>query len=121
MPRIADYMAHPGTAKILTTGDIDVDFVFGGMGTGGIGSGCVATFMVNTESSNDLKVQCKLGSQIGPVIWSYGPSDTNLIRPFQQVFSGLTVAGPNNLHFRIVGGAGAMSITNLVVWFQRDI
>ena len=121
MPRIADFMAHPGTAKILTTGDIDVDFVFGGMGTGGIGSGCVATFMVNTESSSDLKVQCRLGSQIGPVIWSYGPTDTNMTRPFQQVFNGLTVAGPNNLHFRIVGGAGAMSITNLVVWFQKDI
>ena len=121
MPRIADYMAHSGSAKILTTGDIDVDFVFGGMGTGGIGSGCVATFMVNTESSNDLKVQCKLGGQAGPVIWSYGPSDTNMTRPFQQVFNGLTVAGPNNLHFRIVGGTGAMSITNLVVWFQRDI
>ena len=64
MPRIADYMAHSGSAKILTTGDIDVDFVFGGIGTGGIGSGCVATFMVNTEGSNDLKVQCKLGGQI---------------------------------------------------------
>ena len=121
MPRIADYMAHSGSAKILTTGDIDVDFVFGGMGTGGVGSGCVATFMVNTETSNDLKVQCKLGGQAGPVIWSYGPTDTNLTRPFQQIFNGLTVAGPNTLHFRIVGGTGAMSITNLVVWFQRDI
>ena len=121
MPRISDYMAHSGSAKILTTGDIDVDFVFGGMGTGGVGSGCVATFMVNTETSNDLKVQCKLGGQAGPVIWSYGPTDTNLTRPFQQIFNGLTVAGPNTLHFRIVGGTGAMSITNLVVWFQRDI
>jgi hypothetical protein len=121
MPRIADYMAHLGTAKILTTGDIDVDFVFGGMGTGGVGSSCVATFMVNTEASNNLKVQCRLGGQGGPVIWSYGPTDTNLTRPFQQVFNGLTAAGPNTLHFRVVDGAGAMSITNLVVWFQRDI
>ena len=121
MPRIADYMAHSGSAKILTSGDIDVDFLFGGMGTGGVGSGCVATFMVNTETSNDLKVQCRLGGQTGPVIWSYGPTDANMTRPFQQVFNGLTVAGPNNLHFRVVGGTGAMSITNLVVWFQRDI
>src|SRR5215217_2663525 len=74
MPRIADYMAHSGSAKIVTGGDIDVDFVFGGMGTGGVGTGCVATFMVNTENSNDLKVQCRLGGQAGPVIWSYGPT-----------------------------------------------
>jgi hypothetical protein len=122
MPRIADYMAHPGTAKILTGGDVDVDFVFGGMGAGGVGSSCVATFMVNTTNSpNDLRVQCRLGGQAGPLIWSYGPTDTQLTRPFQQIFNGLTVAGPNTLHFRIVGGTGAMDITNLVVWFQRDI
>ena len=121
MPRIADYMAHSGTTKLVTGGDIDFDFVFGGLGTTGIGSGCVATFMVNTESSNDLRVQCKLGGQSGPVIWSYGPSDTNMTRPFQQVFNGLVPVGINTLHFRVVGGTGAMTISNLVVWFQRDI
>ena len=121
MPRIADYLAHAGSAKILSPGDIDVDFAFGGLGSGGVGSSCVASFMVNTESANDLKVQCRLGGQTGPVIWSYGPSDTNLMRPFQQIFNGFIAGGPNTLHFRIVGGTGAMSITNLVVWFQRDV
>jgi hypothetical protein len=121
MPRIADYIAHSGSGKIIAGGDLDVDFVFGGMNTGGVGSGCVATFMVKTENANELKVQLRLGGQEGPVVWSYGPSDSNLTRPFQQVFNGLTVAGENRLHFRIVGGTGAMSITNVVVWFQRDI
>jgi hypothetical protein len=107
--------------RSLTGGDVDVDFAFGGMGPGGVGSGCVATFMVHTENSNDLKVQLRLGGQAGPVIWAYGPTDANMTRPFQQIFNGLTVAGPNILHFRIVGGTGAMSISNLVVWFERDI
>ena len=44
-----------------------------------------------------------------------------MTRPFQQVFNGLIPVGINTLHFRVVGGTGAMTISNLVVWFQRDI
>ena len=120
MPRIADYIVHPGSGKILTGGDIDVVFAFGGIGAGGVGTNCILGFMANTENSNNLKVECRL-STTNQVIYNYGPTDTNITRFFQEVFDGLTVSGPNNLTFKIIGGTGSFSIANLVIWFQRDI
>src|SRR5262245_15660229 len=121
MAQIADYMAHTGTAKLIAGGDIDVDFTFPAMGPGGQGTNCILGMMVDTQNANDLKVEGRLGGQTGPIVFTYGPSDTNLTRFFQRVFNGLSTANNNNIHLRIVGGTGSFSVSNMVLWFQRDV
>src|SRR5215204_1809982 len=117
MPTVVDYAPNTASGKILSSGDIDVDFTYG-IPANAMSNSCILEFMVNTSSSSNLKVEAKLNSGGAP-IFTYGPTSTNITRPFQKIFSGLKPGEVNKVTFRIVGGAGVFEIGDSVIWFHK--
>ena|SRR5262245_58946424 len=119
MPQVCDYMVHPGTFK-LTHDDVDEVVVdFPKMGIGGQRDNCILGMMVSTQNTtNNFTVEVRIN---GPLIFTYGPTGTNLTRFFTDVFHGLSYNKKNRVHVKIVAGSGSFSILNMILWFHRTI
>jgi hypothetical protein len=108
----------PRSREIHTGGDIDVDFVFAGLPAGALAIDCILGFMVHTKDSNNLRVEARLNG--GAPFFSYGPTDTNLTRFFQEIFGGLRLSPQTNtITFKIIGGSGSFNMRDVVLWFRR--
>jgi len=112
----------PSSGLIQKGGDIDIDFIFPGLPPGGIATRCILGFMVNTTNANNLHVRAFLNSSAAH-FFNYGPTDTNLTRFFQEVFSGPVFAPQTNkITFRVLpsSSSGAFNIHDMVLWFRHS-
>jgi hypothetical protein len=57
-------------------------------------------------------------------VWSYGPTDADLTRPFHEVVKTNQNAlkiGTNRLKVTLESGQGTFRVSDIVVWFQNNV
>ena len=59
-------------------------------------------------------------------VWSYGPTDADLTRPFHEVVEfknniKILKIDDNRLDMKVESGQGTLRISDIVVWFQNKV
>jgi hypothetical protein len=82
----------------------------------------ILSLMVHSMgSAKALKANVSIN---GVNVWSYGPTDADLTRPFHEVVKGSENAlkiGPNRLKVTLESGQGTFRVSDIVVWFQNNV
>jgi hypothetical protein len=117
---VADYIVVSKTGVDLQVGsDLDKDFNFSVPGSAAVGERAVLMLMVNTTNTDNLKADVRIN---GHNVFTYGPSDTNLARPFHAVLDGgVLKTGSNKMEVVISGSSGRFRATDLVQLFQNNV
>lgn len=116
----ANYSIALGDAQqeVKSGGDIDKEFTFVIPPSAQRQLPFILQLMVQTLGANDLRVGVSIN---GSQIFNYGPSDTNLTRPFHDVVSAQVLnVGNNKLKVALLSGKGTFRFSNIVVWFQDN-
>lgn len=121
MPRIADYsVISDGSVTIQTGGDIDADFNLNLDNGVDLPSRSILSFVVaaqNGANNPQLRVSVNGAQQLNGTLPD-GPFVTSL---HELVNANVLQNGANNFEFAIVGGAGTLNISNVVLHYQRNI
>jgi hypothetical protein len=82
-------------------------------------------YMVNsTGSMNDLKAEVRINAK---VVSGYGPSDTDLSRPFHEVLSApeaegnILIPGDNSIEFQVISGKGTFRVSDVIIFFRNQV
>jgi hypothetical protein len=81
----------------------------------------ILMLMVNYTGAaiNDLKANASINDKN---VWNYGPTDTELTRPFHEVVPAkLLKTGKNKLTVKVESGQGKLRVSDIVVWFQNKV
>jgi hypothetical protein len=82
----------------------------------------ILSFMVNSMgAAKALKANISINDVN---VWSYGPTDADLTRPFHEVVKKTDKAlkiGSNMLRVKLESGQGTFRVSDIVVWFQSNV
>ncbi len=118
---VADYVVITDAELDLKLGaDSDEDFDFEIPPTAAVAQRAILALMVNSAgSANDLKSEVSIN---GIKVFTYGPTDANLTRPFHEIVSGNVLRiGANNIKIRVVSGKGTFRVSDILIWFQNNV
>ena len=119
---------------------LDADFTISGTGDertfplnvplehiSGTGGWDVLQFRVTTRNSDNLRFVAEVNPHRPDGVptefiqeFTYGPSDTNLTRGFHELLRSVVDSG-NDLRFRISGGSGAVTISDIILWYRVSL
>lgn len=112
-----------GKTSLAIGADIDHDFPIGLNSNANLGQRSVLSFMVDTVNSNNLQFRLSIinGSGVTTTVATYTTSST-VARVFQEVISSntLTLTG-NTLRVVVLSGTGTLEISDIVLWYQRNL
>ena len=124
MPRIADYaVVTDGKFTLQQGGDIDWAGTVSLEGGAHIGSRSILAFSYSvTGPSINLKFEVKIGStpqaqQV--VILSLAPQFFSTVH--EVIAKDVLTAGANKIEFRILSGPGILQVTDVILFYQRDV
>jgi hypothetical protein len=123
MPRAADYdIISDDKVSLRIGGDIDREFPIG-MDAPNVGSRSILSYMVDTVGADDLKFRVNLinGSNVTTEVGTYTTS-SGVARTFQEVINAnvLTASG-NKLIVRVLSGDGTLQISDIVLWYLKNV
>jgi hypothetical protein len=118
----ANYKTILDDPKDLKVGaDTDWDLDFNLPNTMAIDKTAVLTFMVQSTGGGSQGLHAKVYIN-GHDLFTYGPTNTDLSRPFQVLFQDPThpilQKGNNNIAIKLLGGLGTFRFSDVVVWFK---
>ena len=120
MPRIADYsVIRDSSFEIRTGGDIDRSFDFSLYEGFHRGSRSILAYVVDPEANvSGLKLRISVnGTSVKEATFS-----SNSYQTLHEVLSAnLLRVGSNTIDFRIISGSGNINVSDIVLWWQRDI
>ena len=122
MPRIADYLIVTQPRFTLKTGvDIDREFNFTLESQASLGSRAVLMFEVFVASSvNNLLFEARINGS-SQISHTYTGFQSNTVHTIVDASLLRTGNNANNINFRILSGTGGLSISDVVLFYQRDI
>ncbi|NJR62399.1 MAG: hypothetical protein HC769_28505 [Cyanobacteria bacterium CRU_2_1] len=117
MPRIADYSVAFDTARIITPGGNE-DEIFGVNDDANTSVDAILSFRIHAnEPSNQLSLGVRLNGD--PVFTFPAPLNTEICQTVHEVVR--VRRGNNTVMFSHTGTGGRIAISDVVVFFQRDI
>ena len=120
MPRIADYsVISDNKVALQIGGDIDHDFNFTLPVGAHLGSRSVLAFMLDTKSDpDDLRFHVEIN---GTNVFN-ARFNSDVFQPLHEVIGANVLRhGTNNINFVVDSGDGVAEISDVVLWWQRDI
>jgi hypothetical protein len=130
MATVANYVVisdRPTDLKIGDNADNSAEFPFpipadAAIATAQQSQHPILSFMVNSMgAAKALKANISIN---GVNVWSYGPTDADLTRPFHEVVKKTDQAlkiGSNMLRVKLESGQGTFRVSDIVVWFQSNV
>ena len=119
--RIADFsVITDGSFEIRTDGDIDWDQDFNLQDEAHLSSRSILAFVVSPGDDNEnvrLRVQIN-GTDVRSAFRLNAPVRRSI---HEVVARNVLQAGSNNIDFRITAGSGNLHISDIVLWWQRDV
>ena len=119
MPDVADYrVISDGSVTLQTGGDIDHTFNFDlGTAVKHNQSGVLQFFYVSGKNANNLSFRFSINGTAVRTINVTG----NFFATLHEVVRNVTKNNANNVEIRIVGGSGAVTISDIVLFVQRTV
>ena len=123
MARAADYdIISDAKVALKIGGDIDREFPIQLAGAS-VDSRSILSFMVDTIGADNLKFRLNIinGNNVNTEVGTYTTSSSDA-RTFQEVMNGnvLTASG-NRLLVKVLSGTGTLEISDIVLWYLKNV
>ncbi len=118
MPIIADYkVISDGITSLAIGSDIDRDFIFSLPSSGFRNQDGILFFVVSNNSTSALRLRVEFNDQI-KLRATLTPNDHYV--SLHEVIDGLKVQN-NKLTFTLESGEGTLRVSDIVLYFQRNV
>ena len=120
MPRIADYSIAFDNARFLTPNGAPIEANFGVNDDAATDVGAILSFRIHaTTPSNQLGFRVRMNNEGEDAFLFPASLNTNTCQTVHEVVG--VNRGTNSVTFSHTGNGGRIAISDVVVFFQRDI
>ena len=93
------------------------------MSSPNVGARSILSFMVDTVGANNLQFRLNIinGNNVTTEVGTYTTS-SGVARTFQEVMNANTLTAANNtLRVTVLSGGGTLEISDIVLWYLKDV